>query len=96
MNIEACVKKGRWDYAVGYSGKVYFIEVHSATTEKEIDVVIEKARWLRKWKSRTPFKKDNNLYWISPGKTGFSRNAAKFRMLTMKGIIFAGSRIDLS
>gem|GEM_PF-6117407 len=69
VNIEACVEKGRWDYAVGYSGK---------TTEKEIDVVMKKARWLRKWKSRTPFKKDDNLYWISPGKTGFSRNAVKF------------------
>ncbi len=93
--IEKCVEGGRWDYAVGYSEEVYFIEVHSATTPREINNVIEKARWLKEWKSRTPFKDDNRLLWVPSGKVGFLINSPQFRRLTKEGIGFVSSLIPL-
>lgn len=95
VNIEICVGGGRWDYVIGYKDDVYFIEIHTATKSSEIDIVIEKARWLRNWKENTPFKKDNKLYWISPGKVGFSQNSTHFRKLRIEGIHFAGSRLRI-
>ncbi len=94
--IEGCVEGGKWDYVVGYAQKAYFIEVHSATSPREIEVVIKKARWLKEWKARTPFRDDNRLYWVAPGRVGFSRNSVQFLRLIKEGISFKGSRMVLS
>ena len=46
VDIDSAVKStypndSRWDYAVGYNGKTYFIEVHSAKTD-EVKSVLKK------------------------------------------------------
>lgn len=38
----------RWDYAIGYDGKAYFLEIHPANTS-DVTPVIEKAKWLENW-----------------------------------------------
>lgn len=38
----------RWDYAIGYNDKVYFVEVHPAQTS-EVDCVLRKLAWLKQW-----------------------------------------------
>ena len=46
--------ESRWDYAVGYDGKVYYIEVHPANTSN-VEEVIKKKLWLDKWlKEKVP------------------------------------------
>lgn len=45
----------RWDYALGYDGKVCFVEVHPAST-KNIDEMVKKKEWLVWWlKNKAPF-----------------------------------------
>ncbi len=47
-------RDNRWDYAIGFNGKVIFVEVHSANTS-EVDVVLKKLSWLKAWlNSRAP------------------------------------------
>lgn len=41
-------KDPRWDYAVGYDGKVFFVEVHPANTSN-ISEMAKKKEWLKKW-----------------------------------------------
>lgn len=38
----------RWDYAFGYRGEAFFIEVHSANTS-EVSTVLKKLQWLKGW-----------------------------------------------
>jgi len=38
----------RWDYAIGYDGKVYFVEVHPANTSN-IKEMANKKKWLIDW-----------------------------------------------
>lgn len=53
LDIDKTVKQlypedARWDYAVSYNGKVYFIEVHPAMT-CEVTKILEKLAWLKQW-----------------------------------------------
>ena len=59
----------RWDYVIGYEGKAYFLEVHSANTS-EVKNVLKKADWLRIWlDTKAPNLKaingSNCFYWVS-------------------------------
>lgn len=38
----------RWDYAIGYEGKVYFVEVHPANSSN-ISEMTKKKEWLKNW-----------------------------------------------
>lgn len=38
----------RWDYAIGYDDKVFFVEVHPANTSN-ISEMAKKKEWLQKW-----------------------------------------------
>lgn len=59
LNIDAAVahlypNENRWDYAVGYDEKVYFVEIHPAFTG-EVNRMIAKLNWLRLWlKTKAP------------------------------------------
>lgn len=44
----------RWDYAVGYDDKVFFVEVHPANTSN-ISEMAKKKEWLKNWlQSKAP------------------------------------------
>ena len=49
----------RWDYALSYADKIYYLEVHPAETS-EIDKVVSKVKWLKNW-LKTKATKINEL-----------------------------------
>lgn len=51
LDIDACTlarypDENRWDYAVAYDSKVYFVEVHPAETG-EVSTILRKLQWLK-------------------------------------------------
>lgn len=81
----------RWDYAIGYDGKIYFVEVHSASG-KEVKVVIAKLLWLKGWlDSRAPelnkLKGDRPYHWIQSGKFGILKDSRHYRIAAQNGIL---------
>jgi len=69
----------RWDFVIGYRHTnrtkdcVYWVEIHTAN-DKEINVVLDKLRWLRVWlagdgKLLNRFERD--FIWVSSGATTF-------------------------
>ena len=52
VHLDTCLEKvypgdSRWDYAIGYLTKAYFVEVHPASGQ--VSEMIAKATWLRNW-----------------------------------------------
>lgn len=53
LDIDTCTKKlypgsNRWDYAISYKGKVYYVEVHPADTSN-VKIMMSKLAWLKQW-----------------------------------------------
>lgn len=47
-------KDNRWDYAIGYGAKIYYVEVHPANT-RNVSEMINKRTWLLNWlKTKAP------------------------------------------
>jgi hypothetical protein len=80
----------RWDYAIDYSGEVYFFEVHTAS-DSEVSTVLRKLQWLKDWlnnsapninllKSKSPF------YWIQSNGYHISKNSKYERQAIQSGI----------
>lgn len=77
VDIDACVHNlypndSRWDYAIGYEGKSYFLEVHPANTSN-VSEMLNKAKWLKGWlqDKALPLKNiaaGKTLYWVPSGK----------------------------
>lgn len=59
QTISIYPEEPRWDYAIGYNGRVYYVEVHPANTS-DIDDMIKKKEWLLNW-LRTKAPKINAL-----------------------------------
>lgn len=97
VNIDDCLTKRypnapRWDYVICYNDRLYYVEVHQGRTS-EIDNVIAKLDWLRKWRRRSANRledlKDLSTYhWISTGKidTAFAKNNRYRRILRQHSI----------
>lgn len=87
LDIDNAVKKlypyaSRWDYAIGYNGKVYFIEIHPADT-KNVDEMIKKVKWLKEWlKDKAPQLKSLHscgvYHWIPTGRVKISPNSRQY------------------
>jgi len=81
----------RWDYAVGYDGKVVFIEVHSANTS-QVSVVLKKLQWLKDWlETHAPEIKILKMHepafiWVRSGKNYILPNDNRMRNAAAKGI----------
>lgn len=82
----------RWDYAIGYDGKIYYVEFHPANTS-EVTLVIEKLRWLKKWLKERAVRidsqpKGNPAYsWIQSGKGALLPSSKEYRQAAANGII---------
>lgn len=79
----------RWDYAIGYDRRVYFVEVHPANTSN-IKEVIKKKEWLSTWlreeaQSLDALPKDG-FYWIHSGKNAILRTSPQARTLAQSHI----------
>ncbi len=90
VDIDTCLKEKyphahRWDYVLGYSNSVYFVEIHPAKSS-EIQVVADKLKWLKDWKKDTPFRDDNRFFWIAAGKIRILPRSKDFKKIHSLGI----------
>lgn len=94
VDIDDCTKKlypdkARWDYAIGYNDKAYFVEVHPANTSN-ITEVVNKAAWLKNWLKGSALELDklrtDALYWIPTGKVSILTNSPQYRQLALHKI----------
>ena len=83
--------ENRWDYAIGYSGKVCYVEAHPAYTS-EVSVVENKLRWLKIWlKENAPLldaipKATPAFVWAQTGKGAILPRSSQARKLATMGI----------
>lgn len=83
----------RWDYIVGYKKKVFFIEIHPASTSN-VKEVVKKSDWLRKWlkdkgSALKPIISGKEPYrWVATGKVAILRNSKYARELAQNKISF--------
>ncbi len=93
VDIDTAVKSiypnaSRWDYAVGYNGKTYFIEVHTAKTD-EVKSVLKKLQWLKDFLINDApelNKEPKSFHWIASNANHILPGSLQFRQLTLKGI----------
>ncbi|MBR4298722.1 MAG: hypothetical protein IKT59_03310 [Bacteroidales bacterium] len=83
--------ENRWDYAIGYSGKVCYVEVHPAYTS-EVSVVENKLKWLKTWlKEKAPLldaipKAIPAFVWAQTGKGAILPQSSQAKRLATLGI----------
>ena len=80
--------RNRWDYAAGYNGRTYFIEVHPADTS-EVKTVLEKLTWLKTFLiENTPElnKEPKSFHWIASGGVHILPNSPQAKRLALSGI----------
>lgn len=83
----------RWDYAVEYNNETFFIEIHPGSTN-EIQTVISKLGWLKKWlKEKAPEidalkSKDKRPYhWVFTNNYAILPNSRYAKQLSLHGIM---------
>ncbi len=98
VEIDACIaniypNENRWDFAIGYDGVAYFMEVHSANTG-EVSTVLRKLQWLKDWlNSKAPainaIKATNKTpyYWVQSGKFNILKTSKQYRQLINAGLM---------
>lgn len=93
VDIDTAVKSiypnaSRWDYAVGYNGKTYFIEVHSAKTD-EVNCFLNKLQWLKDFLINDApelNQEPKSFHWIASNGNHILPNSSQARKLAQKGI----------
>lgn len=89
----------RWDYALSYDDKLYFFEVHPASTS-EVDAVIKKLGWLKGWlKNKAPeinkLQKGVHPYvWVQSGRYDILDSGKSGKKLAVSGIVVT-NRLNL-
>lgn len=82
----------RWDYALSYDNRMYYVEIHPAETS-EVDKVVSKVRWLKNWlKTKAEeidkLPKANYPYiWVQSGRYAILPNSKEMRKLSAAGLI---------
>ncbi|SKB12415.1 conserved hypothetical protein [Planktothrix sp. PCC 11201] len=93
IDIDTTVKSiypndSRWDYVVGYDGKTYFIEVHTAKTD-EVKSVLNKLQWLKDFliKDAPELNQEpKSFHWIASNGNHILSGSSQARQLAQKGI----------
>ncbi len=95
VDIDSCTtakypNDNRWDYAIDYDGKVYFVEVHSAITS-EVSTVIAKFRWLKEWlRTEAPLldrrKAQDPYHWLQSNNFDIPKTAPQLRAIVQAGL----------
>lgn len=81
----------RWDYAIGYSGKVCYVEVHPAYTS-EVSTIGKKLKWLKAWlKEKAPLldaipKTAPAFVWVQTKGAGILPQSSQAKRLASLGI----------
>ncbi len=95
LDIDACTvasypQENRWDYAIGYDSKVYFVEFHSAQTG-EVRPMLKKLQWLKDWlNNHAPeikkMKAEQPYFWIMSGKYAIFPNSSQAKQIAKAGL----------
>ena len=95
IDIDACTRThypedNRWDYALCYNSKVYFVEVHSANTG-EVSTVFKKLIWLKDWLNHkapeiNKLKAPEPFYWVQSGKYKIEVRSSQARRIATMGL----------
>lgn len=84
----------RWDYALSYDDKIYYLEIHSTETS-QIDKVISKVKWLKNWlKTRASEinklpKAEHPYTWVQSGRYAILPTSKDKMKLSVAGIVTA-------
>ncbi|MEB3249019.1 MAG: hypothetical protein VKK07_06715 [Merismopediaceae bacterium] len=88
----------RWDYALGYDGKTYFIEVHPADTS-EVETLLKKYQWLKKFlREKAPQlnQEPKEFHWIASGGVHILPSSRQARKLAESKIKLPTRQLTLS
>lgn len=90
----------RWDYVVGKSaGNVvtaHWIEVHPASSTKNIAEVERKLAWLSGWLRGNPLGQyPKDVVWVASGKSTYNTRSPAIKALAAKGCRFVGGHLTL-
>lgn len=97
LDIDTTVKalypqSERWDYAISYSGKICYCEVHPAETS-EVTKMIGKLAWLKQWlKEKAPSINTLPAYnpkyvWVSSGRVNVLPTSREAKKISCSGIV---------
>ncbi len=84
-------RDNRWDYVIGFNGKVIFVEIHSASTS-EVDVVLKKLDWLKNWLNSKAselarLRAAEPYYWVQSKNFQILKHTPQYRRAVQKGIL---------
>lgn len=90
----------RWDYVVGKTaGNVttaHWIEVHPASSTKNIAEVERKLAWLSGWLHGNPLGQyPKDVVWVASGKSTYNTRSPAIKALAAKGCRLAGGHLCL-
>ena len=95
VDIDACTTRlypqsNRWDYALCYESKVYFVEVHSANSG-EVSTVLRKLQWLKDWlNEKAPeinkLKAPIPFYWVQTSDYKIPKASPQYRQIIKAGL----------
>ena len=89
----------RWDYAISYSGKVCYYEVHPAETS-EVTKMIGKITWLKQWLKDKALAinvlpaNSPKYVWVSSGRVNVLPTSREAKRISSSGIVLT-SRLNL-
>ncbi len=89
--------KPRWDYGIGHRERVFWVEVHPASSH-HVDSIIKKYEWLRSWLGEEAPNLDAlpcDFVWLAAGAVSLPPGDRRRRLLAEKSIKFAGSHLRL-
>jgi hypothetical protein len=96
VSLDACLQASfpndsRWDYALGYAGRAYFVEVHPAYPS-EVKAVLKKLEWLKTWLQKNApglesIKAKNAFYWLASDKVGIPSTAREYKQAAQAGLV---------
>lgn len=94
--LDACLQAtfpddNRWDYALGYAGRAYFVEVHPAYPG-EVKAVLKKLEWLKTWLRRDApglerIKAKNAFHWIASGRVDIPSTTREYKQAAQAGLV---------
>ena len=90
----------RWDYVVGTgTGKAvtaHWIEVHPASSTKNMTEVERKLVWLSTWLRGNPLAQyPKDVVWVASGKSTFNTRSPAIKALAARGCRFVGGHLQL-
>lgn len=98
VDIDSATKQmyptaSRWDYVIGYKQKVYFVEVHPASTSN-VSEMEAKLKWLKAWLrnhavilDQYPAGTPKFLWAATPSGVHILKTSPEYRKLASLGII---------